>query len=60
MVENKVSQLVELPVNKKSIRRGFTHKYDEDSKSYKARFVARGFSQITGEDFDQNFAPVKF
>ena len=62
MIENRVWELVELPECKKAIstRWAYTHKLDEEGKiaRYKARFVARGFSQIPGEDFDQTFAPV--
>jgi hypothetical protein len=34
------------------------HAADRSMDKYKERFVARGFSQKEGEDYDKTFAPV--
>jgi hypothetical protein len=34
------------------------HVVDESIDKYKERFVARGFSQLEGEDYDESFALV--
>jgi hypothetical protein len=34
------------------------HVADDSIEKYKARFVARGFSEKEGEDYDETFVPV--
>ena len=54
--------LVELPSGKTAVDSKLVFKIKTDEKGrvvkYKARFVARGFSQRPGEDFGETYSPV--
>jgi len=60
--KNKTWELVKLPAGKKAIscKWVFTIKQNPEGKveRYKARLVARGYSQTYGIDYDETFAPV--
>ena len=55
-------ELADAPKDRKPIMNKwvFMKKYNKDGdlQKYKARIVARGFSQIPGMDYNQTFAPV--
>lgn len=59
---NDTWDLVDLPKGKKAIGSRWVYKLkfrnDGTIDRYKARLVARGFSQIPGIDFDEKFSPV--
>ena len=60
--ENEVYRLVPRPRGKKVVKLKwvFRIKFNADSsvEKYKARIVAKGFSQVQGEDYDQTFSPT--
>src|SRR5699024_5690325 len=55
-------ELVELPEDRKAVDCKWVYKLKIDpvnnTKRYRARLVARGFSQKYGQDYDEIFAPV--
>lgn len=59
---NNTWELVDLPTGRTAIDGKWVFKIktstDGEITRYKARFVARGFSQKYGEDYDEVFAPV--
>ena len=62
MYENKVWTLTDLPNDRRAIEIKwiFKRKTDADSSVtiYKARIVAKGFRQVQGVDYDENFSLV--
>src|SRR6266536_2495229 len=62
MYKNKVWTLVDLPDDRQAIENKwiFKRKMDADSSVtiYKARIVAKGFRQVQGVDYNENFSLV--
>jgi hypothetical protein len=62
IMKNGVWEIVPRPKEKSIVTSKWVYKIkhaaDGSVDKYKARFVARGFSQKEGEDYDETFAPV--
>jgi hypothetical protein len=60
--ENQVWEVVPKPTNRKIVDCKWVYKVKTDANGnlerYKARLVARGFTQVPGQDFDEIFSPV--
>ncbi|KAL2224073.1 UNVERIFIED_CONTAM: putative mitochondrial protein [Sesamum indicum] len=60
--KNKTSRLTELPPNKKTIGCKWLYKVKLNPNGtierHKAKLVAKGYSQVVGEDYNDCFAPV--
>jgi hypothetical protein len=61
-MKNGVWEIVPRPEGKSVVTSKWVYKIkhtvNDSIDKYKARFVARGFSQQEGEDYDETFAPV--
>ena len=62
IVQNNVSDVVSRPEDKLIVSSHWLYKVkqvvDGSVEEHKARFVAHGFSQVEGIDYDETFAPV--
>ncbi|GKB73967.1 retrotransposon protein, putative, ty1-copia subclass, partial [Tanacetum coccineum] len=62
MKDNKVWNLVDLPPNCKIVRSKWLFKkridMDGNIRTYKARLIAKGFTQTYGVDYEKTFSPV--
>ena len=60
--ENGVFELVDRPKGKKVVKSKWVLRVKTNEKGeiekYKARVVAKGFSQVEGVDYDQTFSPT--
>ena len=63
IMKNDVWEVVPKPENKDVVSSKWIfkikHATDESIEKYKERFVARGFSQKEGIDYEETFAPVE-
>jgi hypothetical protein len=62
IMENDVWEVVSRPEGKFVVTSRWLYKIkhaaDGSIEKYKARFMARGFSQVEGVDYDETFTPV--
>jgi hypothetical protein len=57
LAKNKTWELVDLPPGHKAVKSKWVFKLKSDG-CYRARLVAKGFTQIPGIDYDETFSPV--
>jgi hypothetical protein len=57
LAKNGTWELVDLPPGRKAVKSKWVFKLKADGR-YRARLVAKGFTQIPGVDFDETFSPV--
>ncbi len=57
LAKNDTWDLVDLPPGRKPVKSKWVFKLKSDGR-YRARLVAKGFTQVPGIDFDETFSPV--
>jgi hypothetical protein len=57
LAKNGTWTLVDLPTGRKAVKSKWVFKWKADGR-YRARLVAKGFTQIQGIDYDETFSPV--
>ena len=57
LAKNGTWTLVELPAGRKAVKSKWVFKHKADGR-FRARLVAKGFTQIFGIDYDETFSPV--
>jgi transposase InsO family protein len=57
LTENEVFELVDRPAGVRPVKGTWLHKTKSDGRK-KARWVAKGYSQVPGRDFGETYAPV--
>jgi len=57
LAKNGTWTLVDLPAGRKAVKSKWVFKRKTDGR-YRARLVAKGFTQIQGIDYDETFSPV--
>src|SRR6266702_6848172 len=57
LAKNATWELVDLPPGRKAVKNKWVFKLKSDGR-YRARLVAKGFTQIPGIDFNETFSPV--
>jgi hypothetical protein len=57
LAKNGTWTLVELPSGRKAVKSKWVFKHKSDGR-FRARLVAKGFTQIFGIDYDETFSPV--
>ena len=55
--DRNVYEIVDLPKRRKAVKNHWVFNIKPDG-CYRSRFVAKGFSQVEGIDFDELFSPV--
>ena len=57
LAKNGTWSLVDLPAGRKAVKSKWVFKRKADGR-FRARLVAKGFTQIHGIDYDETFSPV--